>query len=237
MLCLSIDIDWAHDAVIADTLELIETYRAKATWFATHATPQLDVIRSAGCHELGIHPNFNPLFEREPVSARDVVLRVVELVPDSVSVRSHSLVRSSRLSNIFTSLGQTHESNYLLPPYVALDLEPWRDWSGLTQVPIRWEDDVRLIDQTFGEPRRHLGRIRPLVVDFHPIHIFLNTVTISDYEAARSDAQFPSELLKRRRPAGSGGSRDRLIDLLTAAREEAVAQCRIRDFVAVREGF
>jgi hypothetical protein len=216
-LCLTLDIDWAHDEVIADSLALVAESSVAATWFVTHATPVLADIRATPRHELGLHPNFNPLLDGANGDVGDILKRIRDIVPEATSVRSHSLTRSSRLAVRFREHGMTHESNYFLPPSAGERITPWRDFSGLLQVPIRWEDDVRLLDPTIGEPSAHLGRLAPLTVDFHPIHVFLNTVTIADYEAARPYSRDPAALLERRRPSGSGGSRDRLVALLALA--------------------
>ncbi len=216
-LCLTIDIDWAHDAVIADALAIIAEAGVSATWFVTHTTPILADIRATPRQELGLHPNFNPLLDGAEGNAGDTLLRIRDVVPDATSVRSHSLTRSSKLAVLFREHGMTHESNYFVPPAAGRRIEPWRDFSGLLQVPIRWEDDVRLLDTTIGEPAAHLGTLLPLTVDFHPIHLYLNTTTISDYEGARPFAQDPGMLLARRRPAGCGGSRDLMIELLALA--------------------
>jgi hypothetical protein len=217
-LYLTIDIDWAHDTVIADTLALVASAGLAATWFVTHDTPVLADIRATPRQELGLHPNFNPLLEGSAGSARETLLRLCDVVPDATSIRSHSLVRSSRLSVLFREIGITHESNDFLPPSVGSSLSPWIDFTGLIRVPIRWEDDVRLLDPTIGEPAAHLGQVTPLTVDFHPIHLFLNTTSIAEYENARAVAQDPAALAERRRVRGSGGSRDRLLALLEAAR-------------------
>lgn len=224
-LCLTIDIDWAHDIVIADTLSLIAEAGVAATWFVTHPTPVLADIRATPRQELGLHPNFNPLLDGAAGSAKETLLLLRDIVPEAVSVRSHSLVRSSRLSVLFRELGLTHESNYFLPPSAGPAIEPWLDFSGLVQVPIRWEDDVRLLDETIGEPVTHLGEIRPLTVDFHPIHLFLNTTCIAEYEQARAIAQDPAALRERRGVEGSGGSRDRFLALLEATRRGALSTC------------
>jgi len=228
VFCLTLDIDWAHDAVIADALALVERHGRKATWFVTHATPVLDEIRAAGGHELGLHPNLNPSFDGGTEPARDVVLRLRDIVADARAVRCHSLVRSSRLGLMFRELGLTHESNYLVPPNAGGGLGAWRDFTGLVEVPIRWEDDIRLMDSSLGEPAEHLHVLDPYVVDFHPIHVYLNSVTPADYEDARGDAQHPDRLLQRRRPAGSGGTRDKLIALLEAARVSRTPSCVVR---------
>lgn len=217
MLCLTIDIDWAHDVVIADTLELIEHHGFKVTWFFTHKTPMYEEIRAARGHEVGVHPNFNPLLEAGGGTAQEILTRVLDVVPGALCVRSHSLLRSSRIDVLFRSVGLTHESNYFIPPSLG-SLPVWRDSFGLIQVPIRWEDDVRLIDASIGEPVHLLGQIAPLILDFHPIHIFLNTVTPNDYESARPFFGDPEKLQSARRPLGSGGTRDRLVSLLNAAR-------------------
>ena len=230
MFCLTIDLDWAHHDVIADTLDLVDRHDIKATWFVTHDTPALGTIRAAHGHELGLHPNFNPLLDGQVGVARDILKDLLDIVPEARSIRSHSLVRSSRLATTFRGYGLTHESNVLVPPRASRRLPVWRDFSGLVQVPIRWEDDVRLIDATLGEPAAHLGSITPLIVNFHPIHVFLNTCTIEDYEATRSDARDPTRLLQRRRPPGSGGTRDRLLTLLAAIKASGHPTKRLGDF-------
>ncbi len=231
-LVLTIDIDWAHDAVIADTLAIVAQSGVAATWFATHASALLQDIRSVPRQEVGMHPNFNPLLDGSGSgSASGIIGAMRAFLPDAVSIRSHSLTRSSRLATLFVNNGLTHESNHLLPPRLG-NVTPWRDFCGLVQVPIRWEDDVRLLDAALGEPAEHVGQVTPLVVDFHPIHVFLNTASIRDYEDARGHADDPAALLARRRPEGSGGSRDRLVALLACARASGDDGTRIADLVA-----
>jgi hypothetical protein len=232
-VCLTIEIDWALDEVIQDTLALINRFAYPVTWFVTHDTPILRKISASGPHEIGLHPNFNVLLEGPGGDARQTLTALRPLAPEAQSIRSHSLTRSSRLARLFGQGGFTHESNLIIPPNAAPELWCWRDFSGLVQVPIRWKDDVRLLDATLGEPVDCLGRLRLLTVDVHPIHVFLNTVTIEDYETARRHFSNCTELDRRRRSSGSGGTRDRLIALLDRARSEAVPAVRMRDLVAL----
>ena len=39
---LTLDIDWANDTVLNDTIDLVESFDVAATWFVTHQTPVLD---------------------------------------------------------------------------------------------------------------------------------------------------------------------------------------------------
>jgi hypothetical protein len=101
-LCLTIDVDWAHDVIIADSLALIAHHGVAATWFITHATPMLNEIARTPGQELEVHPNFNTLLDGTGAgSASDSLRKLRALVPEAVSVRSHSLTRSSRLAALF----------------------------------------------------------------------------------------------------------------------------------------
>ena len=227
VICLTIDIDWVHDQVIADTLALTESAGIKATWFATHATTLLSDIAAEGDHEIGIHPNFNPSLDGDGRKARDVIERLVEIAPGAHSMRSHSLARSTRIAQLIRTMGFTHELNFLIPPHVGNTILPWRDFCGLIQVPIRWEDDVCLVDQSLGEPQSYVGKLELFVVNMHPIHLYLNSVSVDDYELARSFFGDPAGLLSRRRPPGSGGTRDRFLALASTARSLWIKYQRI----------
>ena len=142
---LSIDIDWVHDDVLADTIDLVEEYRVPVTWFVTHDTPLLARLRSHPDFELGIHPNFNFLLSGDGRAGRDaaeVLDRLMAIVPEAKSVRSHSTTQNSGLLDLFTRRGLTHECNAFIPVQAGMALKPWRLWSDLTRVPYSWEDDV-----------------------------------------------------------------------------------------------
>jgi hypothetical protein len=230
-LCLTIDIDWALDEVIRDTLGLISEFGCPATWFFTHDTPTLAEVASSGAHEIGLHPNFNPLLDGSTGAARETLTALRLLAPEARSIRSHSLTRSSRLASLFVECSFTHESNIFIPPGVGADLWCWRDFGGLVQVPIRWEDDLRLVDASLGEPVDYVNRLRLFTVNVHPIHVYLNTTTIEDYEAARPYFRTLPALNRCRRPPGSGGTRDRLIAVLECVRTAGAPTLRMSDLV------
>lgn len=60
---LTFDIDWAHDEVLNDTIDIVERAGVAATWFVTHDTPVLERLKHNPNFELGIHPNFNYLLQ------------------------------------------------------------------------------------------------------------------------------------------------------------------------------
>jgi hypothetical protein len=214
---LSIDIDWAHDDVLADTIDLVEEYRVPVTWFVTHDTPLLARLRSRPDFELGIHPNFNFLLSGDGRAGRDaaeVLDRLMAIVPEAKSVRSHSTTQNSGLFDLFTRRGLTHECNAYIPVQAGMALKPWRLWSDLTRVPYSWEDDVAcLYGPNDAWPMSRLVGLEGIkVFNFHPIHIFLNTEHLDRYEATRLFHRDSAKLRDLRFPGA--GTRTALTELL-----------------------
>lgn len=207
---LTFDIDWAHDEVIADSLDLVEKADIAATWFATHDTPLLHRIRENPKFELGVHPNFLPLLmqgsQSNGANAEEVLDRLLAIVPEARSVRAHSLVQSGRLLQLFRAKGLTHEASCFLPAHSEMVLRPWVDWFGMVRVPYFWEDDFWCEAQQNSELSELEARKGIRGYDFHPIHIFLNSETMARYEGARSHFAFP-ERLREHRNSGDVGVR------------------------------
>lgn len=68
---LSIDIDWAHDDVLADTIDLVEECRLPVTWLVTHDTTLLARLRGNPYFELGIDSVFSILPSCDDCAGRD----------------------------------------------------------------------------------------------------------------------------------------------------------------------
>lgn len=207
-LFITLDIDWCHDEVLAYSIDLLEQADVRATWFVTHDTPLLARLRTNPKFELGIHPNFNFLLDgddRNGRTAGEVVDRLMELVPEARSVRSHSLTQSSRLMSIFKERGLLYECNSYQPFGFC---EPWLTWHELVKVPHFWEDDLSLeYGIGLAVPDKGLA-----VFDFHPIHIFLNSGSLDAYENSREYHRKPGELESFRNDAN--GVCDWLLELI-----------------------
>ena len=221
-LFLTIDIDWAHDEVLSDTIDLVDQAGVYATWFVTHDTPGLERLRANPRYELGIHPNFNWLLAgdaRQGADAREVVARLQAIVPEARCVRSHSMAQSTGLLQVFADAGLTHDANHFIPAAAGIPLKPWRLWNGMVRIPYDWEDDVTCAyeEMAMAAPGvAETGRMGGLhVFDFHPIHVFLNTESLDRYERTRPFHRNPGELIKYR--FDGYGTRNRLLELLELA--------------------
>lgn len=233
-LALTIDVDWAPEAVIADTLELLARYDAPATIFATHESPLLREAES-NLVELGVHPNFNPLLEGHSSRTVDEVLAEIRgLYPNARGIRSHSMLQSTPLLQRFVAHGFTYEANCFLP--YDDRLRPRRLWMDLTRVPYNWEDDVHWgYGRSFADFNLTTGPTSLNVLGFHPIHIYLNTESAARYEAARPHYQDPSSLETYRNVGPTPGTRDLFIKALKWC-QTGLVECVRMDCLAERVG-
>lgn len=195
---LSLDIDWAPDYVLEDTRLLLQAAGLPATIFATHQSPGVDALLGLPGLETGVHPNF--LGGADESAVMDKLRRAF---PTAIGVRSHALFYHSRLLPLFHRMGVRYFSNDLL--FLHADLAPFYDWSGLLRLPIYWEDDVhcQYFDGRFDLASLQLDRPGMKVLNFHPVHLFLNTREMADYEAAKPVLADPRAAGAHRRP-GSG---------------------------------
>ena len=219
-LFLTFDIDWAHDQIIEDVLQLLSRYIVPVTIFATHKTKILSSCSLLKDRiEIGLHPNFNHLLwsESNGKNFSIVCSDLKEIYPNATSVRSHSLCFGSLIQTAYEALGITHDSSMMIPyQYNNFDLFPFKMWDGLVRVPYFFCDYLTVM--TTDAPINTLASRRGLkVFDFHPIHVFLNTESLDRYERTRPLHHNPKELIKHRYQGY--GTRNRLIELLELSKK------------------
>lgn len=167
---LTFDLDWAHDAIIADTIELLIRANVKATFFVTHKTSVFDSLSQD--FEMGIHPNFDGATDFD-----SIIQSLLEIVPRAVGVRSHRLCQSSPILQAFADNGLEYDCNLLLCK--QSHLKPFTDWNGLVRIPYFWEDDVYCIfEDPWALDILPMNSFGLKCFDFHPFHVFLDTETL-----------------------------------------------------------
>lgn len=186
---LTYDMEWSNDELLKWFYQKLDEYNVKATINVTHETSMLDVFRADDRIELGIHPNFNKLLNAESeIKYNEVIDNLKAIVPEAVTVRSHSLVKSNVISKLYADKGFTHESNIFIEPFYVSGCRAggFRDCFNLIQVPISFEDDLYLNSCNKKEADWYLNMDNAaLIFNFHPIHLFLNTDYMCRYEKAK----------------------------------------------------
>jgi len=195
MIAFSMDIDWAPELVIQDSLNLFEKYNVKCTLFNTHDSNVVHKSNRA-LFEIGIHPNFNPsLIDGKKIKAEETIDNILSIVPEAKGVRSHSMTSSSILLDIFKSKGILYESNQFFP--YNWNIKPYNCWTGLKKIPYNWEDDTHwLYNKSYDfDILKDYQKENMIILDFHPIHVFLNTDSQQTYNKAKPYYQNPEKLL------------------------------------------
>lgn len=214
---ITFDLDWCSDEILYYTLDIVEKYDIKGTFFDTHSTPLLERMRENPNIELGIHPNYNLLLQGDfscGKNYQEVTEYFIRLIPEAVSVRSHSQTQNSNLLSYFENIGLKYDCNTFIPYSSGISLNPYRLWTGkLIKVPYFWEDDVHCLYGWQWDVEKFIAYKGLKVFDFHPIHVFLNTDKIEIYENNKKNLLNYS-ILKAKRNTHRYGTYNFLIDLV-----------------------
>ncbi|RAZ38564.1 polysaccharide deacetylase WbmS family protein [Campylobacter hyointestinalis] len=222
---VTFDMDWCSDDVLSYTLDIIEKYDLKATFFVTHQTTLLERMKDNPNIELGIHPNFNFLLNgdfRQGKNIDEIIKfykNIIEKVGwggyNVVSVRSHSITQNSLILDSFDKNGLIYDCNTFIPFSSGIKCRPYRHFTDkLIKIPYFWEDDVHCLYNWEWNVDKFINYDGLKVFDFHPIHVYLNTENLARYEQSREFHKSKSQLLNHR--YSGYGVNNLLIDLIEA---------------------
>jgi hypothetical protein len=188
---ITLDIDWAPDYAIDFAAELLIEAQVRATWFVTHNSAAIERLRQhPHLFELGIHPNFlSP--STHGVTESEILRHCMNLVPEARVVRTHGLFQSSNLlEKIIDETPISVDVSLFLPHASAVKpvVYYWESGKQLVRLPYIWEDDFEMVrPDGIWDLGSMIDSSEGLVImDFHPIHIFLNSKTLSTYKLVRS---------------------------------------------------
>jgi peptidoglycan/xylan/chitin deacetylase (PgdA/CDA1 family) len=222
-ICFTVDVEWAHPAVLKDVRDLLDEYRVRATFFCTHAG--IDV----GSHERGLHPNYRRngatlktlaaemgaaavAFVDESDLYRHVLRTTLNFAPEAKGARSHSLFYDSLMMPLYRQFGLEYDSSYHLP--LTRRLRPiWKEYDVL-ELPIYFSDHFELKTGATGFEASLLRLDRPglKIINLHPNMLYLNAVSDQHYISTKPFYHDPERLLKAR--FSGRGIRSMVIDLL-----------------------
>ena len=209
---ITLDIDWAPDYAIDFAANLLIEAQVRATWFVTHNSPAVDRLRQhPHLFELGIHPNFLPGSTHGKTES-EILSHCMGLVPQARTVRTHGLVQTSNLlESIIDETPVSVDVSLFLPHAAALSpvVYYWENHKRLVRLPYMWEDDFEIVrpDSIFDLAAMIDRGSGLMIMDFHPIHVFLNSVSLSTYRLLRAMGRLedlPEEVVRKHRNTGRG---------------------------------
>ena len=222
---ITMDMDWANDDVLADTVTLVEKLDIPVCLFVTNNTPMLGMLRYHPLFTLGIHPNFLPqLNGKSGKSYRETLEEMHELVPEAKIIRCHALVDATPILVTAQEMGFKADMNLFIPFSSGIPLQPFRHFSGLKRLPFFYEDDAWALEENHPSPEAHMKAAGSglCIYNFHPIHLYLNTESMERYHRAKPfyhDFENLSAFVNH----GEGfGARDFLLRIKELADEHAI---------------
>ena len=184
---VTMDMDWANDGVLQDTVSLAEKLEIPVTMFVTHDTPMLAKLRAHPLFDLGIHPNFLPQLNGQTEKTYLNTLEEMHaLVPEARLIRCHALVDATPVLVSARQLGFEADLNLFIPLSSGISLKPYTHFSGLRRLPFFYEDDAWALEQDHPTPEQHVAADGLKIFNFHPIHLYLNTETMDRYGRAKA---------------------------------------------------
>jgi len=194
---ITVDIDWAPDSAISKTINYLIDNEVKATWFITHASPEVERLKEyPHLFELGVHPNFRNV-KLESSEINSIMRPLKKIIPEAKSIRTHSLVQSTPL---IKALREDH--NFLYDVSLFLPLTPYitphhlflSEGHSICRIPYFWEDDVEMFNPkgTFNFSKDNFIADGLKIFNFHPIHIELNSCSMENYYSMKSELKTTS---------------------------------------------
>jgi hypothetical protein len=186
-ILITLDVDWAPDFMIREVAELLRSSNVRSTWFVTHESEAIRDLEKDRRFEVGIHPCAHTKTIDSMVKSIGELRR---LFPSAISMRTHGLFHSSFLRKVervdygieIDSSIYLREMPNIAPFYTYYDRAP------LLNVPFFWTEDgemysprptFRAADKTSGPGLK--------VFTYHPVHIWLNSVTMNRYNELKQE--------------------------------------------------
>jgi len=195
---ISFDTDWAPEEVMDHTLKEILPGEIPATFFVTNS------YRCLGGHsdKHEIAPHTNPLALTEEALLGELDEKLAHCPTGCLGHRGHSLYWTERLRPIFRQKGIKYDSSTMM--YLEGDIRPFKIGHDLVELPLFFMDFFHLEccalagENPFSIDSLHLETNGLKILDFHPIHLFLNTPNIEFYASVKAHYQHPVELSKQK---------------------------------------
>lgn len=186
LVIFTADQDWAPEWACEVFVNEVTTNELPVHVFRTNSSPTIDKAVARGVVTHGWHPNFKA-DSTHGTTISEVISTMQAIHSESRTVRAHSYFESSEIWDCLYAVGQIVESHGVTR--LEENLQPMRMASKLIRVPVFFEDDVFMRDYP-DELDCELLFKRLLspglkVLDFHPIHIGLNSKSLIHYEQSR----------------------------------------------------
>jgi ubiquinone/menaquinone biosynthesis C-methylase UbiE len=211
---LTSDVDWGKEEWIDDLADIASSFDIKPTFFATHDSASLRKLRADERIHIGVHPNFLPGSSHGD-DVNTVIDHVLRWFPETNCFRAHSFVDSTLIALKFREHGMQYDSNLCL--YLQENIPALNHASGLMRFPVFWEDDIHMLWNgawDFDQLEQKFLTPGLKVLNFHPIHVALNTPDDAYYQSVKNQALNQNNEENENLRFSGKGTRTFLLELL-----------------------
>ena len=183
---LTFDVDWAPDFVIEYVVKKLNNLGIKSTWFITHDSPEIQKLIDNPLVEIGLHPNFqNNSTQGDGID--NILKNLKNIANDAKSIRTHGLLQSSSILLKYNKHEIENDVSILFSNEPNI-VPHYSDFLKITRIPFYWEDDVEISNNNqSAKIEKHFSIPGIKIFDFHPIHIFLNSNNMENYEKMKNE--------------------------------------------------
>jgi hypothetical protein len=182
VVVITADQDWAPEWAAGVFINAVEDLQIPVHCFRTNKTKSIDDAQGRGVITNGWHPNFKP-FSSHGKDYAEVIDTMTSMFPDCTTVRCHSYFESTEIWQLLFKAGIRFESHG--NTNLENNIRPIKMMTGLTRLPVFFEDDcyMPLVRDEINPRRLISGLVQPglKVLDFHPIHVAMNTPNMKFY--------------------------------------------------------
>lgn len=215
---LTLDCDWAPDFALEHVRGLLASRNAHATLFATHPSPGLEAWKRTPGLETGWHPNLLPGSSHGKTPA-EAAAYLESFVPGAKGMRTHGLLQSTGLLKALAAAAPAlrYDASLHVPGQASLRGFDFHlpEGRSLRRYPFAWEDDLHLaaggpLSVPFPGPLPGLPEEGLCILNFHPIHVYLNTADMGVYDRMKAQGPLsglaPAQVDPFRNPGAGIGS-------------------------------
>jgi hypothetical protein len=170
---VTIDLDWASEVVIEETMNWFSQLKIPVTVFATHESRA--IVERMNRIEVGLHPYFSS-DSSQGSNSEEIIENLSKITTNIPVYRSHRFLDSNQIREHMAKMGMRASSN------VCTDLDPvapFRHRSRMLEVPIAFEDG-NFLERKYNldscdEIVKLISQSEIFVIAIHPMHFVLNT--------------------------------------------------------------
>lgn len=176
-IILTFDIDWAPDWMVKPIIEIIKKKKINSHFFLTHKSDLF--LKKENYIDIGLHPNFFSN-STQGKNTKQIIKNLKKIYRRANTVRTHGNFQSINLHILLSEKYNIKiDCSTFAPRHDVLSYNLLWKKKKIQILSYNWEDgyEANQTKKIFSLKHKFFNdrKIKLYILNFHPIHIFLNT--------------------------------------------------------------